>query len=120
MPDAAEALVGVGSADGTDRAVFHVPGVRTTPRDFIGAVYEAVGARPAAFAVPGFVLKLAGLVSASARAAADVAHLWTSPVLLDGSKYVSRFGRVPQTPYAEGIARTVAWHRSVPNLVLQG
>jgi nucleoside-diphosphate-sugar epimerase len=120
LPDAAEALVQVGTAEGTAGEVFHVPGIRTTPREFIRAVYEAVGARPAALAVPMSVLKLAGLVSATARAAADVAHLWTSPILLDGSRYMSRFGRVPQTPYNDGITRTVAWHRSIPNLVLQG
>jgi nucleoside-diphosphate-sugar epimerase len=120
LPDAAEALVQVGSADRIDGEVFHVPGIRTTPREFIGAVYQAVGTRPAAVSVPAFVLKLAGLVRASAAAVADVAHLWTRPILLDGLKYERRFGRVPQTPYNEGIARTVAWHRAVPNLVLQG
>jgi nucleoside-diphosphate-sugar epimerase len=120
MADAAEALVQVGSAEGIDSDVFHVPGIRTSPREFISAVYGAVGIRPKALAVPPFVLKLAGYVSATARAAADFAHLWTWPILLDGSKYASRFGRVPQTPYHEGIARTVAWHRRVPNLLLQG
>jgi nucleoside-diphosphate-sugar epimerase len=120
LPDAAQALIQVGSAEGTDGEVFHVPGIPTTPREFIAAVYQAVGTQPRALAVPTFVLKLAGLVSATARAAADVAHLWTRPIRLDGSRYASRFGRVPQTPYAEGISRTLAWHRSVPDLVLQG
>jgi nucleoside-diphosphate-sugar epimerase len=120
MPDAAEALVQVGSAEGTDGEVFHVPGIPTTPREFMGAVYQAMGARPRALAVPTFVLKLAGLVNTTARAAADTAHLWTRPIRLDGSRYESRFGRVPQTPYNEGIAQTLAWHRSVPTLVLQG
>jgi len=36
------------------------------------------------------VLKLAGLLSATARAGADFAHLWTRPILLDGSKYGSK------------------------------
>jgi nucleoside-diphosphate-sugar epimerase len=120
MSDAAEALLQVGSAEGIDGAVFHVAGIPTTPRDFINAVYRAVGMRPKALAVPTFVLKLAGLVSTTARGAADVAHLWTKPMRLDGSRHASRFGRVPQTPYDEGIAQTLAWHRKVPNLVLQG
>jgi nucleoside-diphosphate-sugar epimerase len=120
MPDAAEALVQVGSAEGMDGAVFHLPGVRTTPREFISAVYGAAGVRPRSLAVPAFVLKLAGLVNATARAVADVAHVWTEPILLDGCSYTRRFGRVPQTPYHEGIAQTLAWHRSVPDLVLQG
>jgi hypothetical protein len=70
--------------------------------------------------VPTFVLKLAGLLSATARAGADFAHLWTRPILLDGSKYASHFGQAPQTPYQEGIAQTLAWHRRVTDLTLQG
>jgi nucleoside-diphosphate-sugar epimerase len=87
MPDAAEALLRVGSAEGSDGAVFHVPGIPTTPREFIRAVYRAAGARPRSLVVPAFVLKLAGLLSATARGAADIAHLWAKPILLDGSRY---------------------------------
>src|SRR4051794_32677521 len=120
LPDAARALLQVGGAHGVDGETFHLPGMRTTPREFIGTVYRAAGVRARALPVPSVILKLAGLVSATARGAADVAHLWTNPIRLDGSRYVSRFGRVPQTPYAEGIAQTLAWHRRVPDLVLQG
>jgi nucleoside-diphosphate-sugar epimerase len=120
LPDAALALLQVGEADGLDGEMFHLPGIRTTPRAFIGAVYRAAGVRARALAVPPVVLKLAGLVNATARGAADIAHLWTHPIRLDGSKYLNRFGQVPQTPYEEGIAQTLAWHRTVPDLVLQG
>jgi hypothetical protein len=115
MADAAEALVQVGSTQGVEGEVYHVPGIRTTPREFISGVYQAVGMRPRVFAGPTFVLKLAELVSATARGAANFAHLWARPMLLNGAKYMSRFDRVPQTPYQEGITRTVAWHRSVSN-----
>ena len=76
--------------------------------------------RPRVIAVPTAVLKLAGLASVTARAASDFSHLWTEPILLDGSRYASRFGRIPQTPYSEGIARTLAWHRNISTLPLQG
>ncbi|MBV9122421.1 MAG: hypothetical protein JO112_03535 [Planctomycetes bacterium] len=120
MMDAAEALLQVGSAEGIDGEVFHVPGIPTTAREFIGAVYRAAGRRPRALAVPPFLLKLAGLGSPTVRAAADIAHLWTNPILLDASKYPRRFDRAPQTPYQEGITQTLAWHRRVPNLIIQG
>jgi nucleoside-diphosphate-sugar epimerase len=120
LPDVAETLVRVGSAAGVEGETFHVPGIPTTPRAFIDAVYRAVGIPPRALAVPTFVLQLAGLTSPTVRGAADIAHLWTRPIRLDGAKYARRFSPVPQTPYAEGIARTLAWHRSVPDLVLQG
>jgi nucleoside-diphosphate-sugar epimerase len=120
LPDAARAMLQAGGADGADGETFHVPGIRTTPREFVGAVYRAAGARARVLAVPPVVLKLAGLVSATARGAADVAHLWTHPICLDGFRYLNRFGRIPQTPYEEGITQTLAWHRTVPDLILQG
>jgi len=119
MPDGARALVEAGAAPGGDAETFHVPGIRTTPRAFIEAIFAAAGARPRATSVPGIVMRLAGLFDAGVRGAADVAHLWTDPILLDGSKFAARFGRVPQTAYAEGIARTLEWHKANPGLTLQ-
>jgi nucleoside-diphosphate-sugar epimerase len=75
MADAAEALLQVGSGEGIDGEVFHVPGIPTTAREFIGAIYQAVGRQPRALPVPPFLLKLAGLGSPTVRAAADIAHL---------------------------------------------
>jgi hypothetical protein len=45
---------------------------------------------------------------------ADIAHLWTHPILLDGAKYSARFGAIPLTPIADAIATTLAWHRAHP------
>jgi len=120
MPDAAQALLQVGCADGVDGEVFHLPGIPTTPRELIRAVYRGAGRPAKALAMPSLLLKLAGLVSATARGAADVAHLWTNPIRLDGTKYARRFGEAPRTPYADGIAQTLTWHRNVPDAVLQG
>jgi nucleoside-diphosphate-sugar epimerase len=120
LPDAAEAMVRVGSDQATDGEEFHLPGIPTTPREFIDRVYRTANAEPRALAVPNFVLNLAGLVNPTARAAADIAHLWSKPIHLDGLRYTNWFGPPPRTTYEQGIAETMAWHRSVPNLVLQG
>jgi nucleoside-diphosphate-sugar epimerase len=104
MPDAARALVEAGTAAGTDGETFHVPGARTTPGRFVRAVGEAAGRVPRMLTVPNLLLRLRGV--------ADIAHLWSAPVLLDGSKYVQRFGTVPLTPYDEAIPRTLEWYRS--------
>ena len=40
------------------------------------------------------------------------------PILLDGTKYAARFGAIPQTPLADAIATTLAWHRAHPELRL--
>ena len=41
MPDAARALVEVATAADCDAAVFHLPGARTTLRQFVELVYRA-------------------------------------------------------------------------------
>ena len=64
--------------------------------------------------------KSAGIVDTTARAAADIGHLWTHPVLLDGARYRERYGEVPCTGLEQGVAATVAWHREHPDARLQG
>ncbi|HVS31487.1 MAG TPA: NAD(P)H-binding protein [Thermoanaerobaculia bacterium] len=112
MPDAARALVEVGTAPDTDGETFHVPGARTTPGRFIRAVGEAAGRVPRMLTVPPLLLRLRGV--------GDIAHLWTAPVLLDGSKYVQCFGSVPMTPYAQAIPATLEWYRAHQGIELQG
>lgn len=120
MPDAARALVALASADDVDGGVFHLPGARTTPRAFIAEIYEQAGVRPRMLGAPPWLLRLAGVFDATARGAADIAHLWTHPILLDGARYRARFGKVPHTDLDEAIAATLAWHRARPALALQG
>jgi len=118
MPDAARVLVEVAIAADCDAAVFHLPGARTTPRQFVGLVYQAAGRKPRVFGVPRWLLSAGGVFDATARGAADIGHLWTHPILLDGTKYTARFGAAPQTPLADAITTTLAWHRAHPELRL--
>jgi nucleoside-diphosphate-sugar epimerase len=111
MPDAAKAMLEVGTAEGVDGETFHLPGWgETTPREFWDEVAKSAGAGSRVRAVPAWALKALGLFKQDAREFADILHLWSDPVLLDGMKYEARFGRVPRTPYAEGIRRTLAWY----------
>jgi nucleoside-diphosphate-sugar epimerase len=119
MPDAARVLIEVASAADFNAPVFHLPGARTTPRQFVELVYQAAGRRPRVFSVPRWLLSAGGVFDATARGAADIGHLWTHPILLDGTKYTARFGAIPRTPLADSIATTLAWHRAHPELRLQ-
>ncbi len=114
MPDAARALVDVAVAVDCDAEVFHLPGARTTPRAFIELVYARAGTRPRISGVHGWRLAVAGLFDASIRSVADIGHLWTDPILLDGSRYRARFGAVPLTPLDEAVAVTMRWHQARP------
>jgi hypothetical protein len=81
-------------------------------------VYRAAGRKPRVFAVPRWVLSAGGVFDATLRGVADFSHLWTHPILLDGTKYTARFGAIPRTPLADAIATTLAWHRAHPELRL--
>ena len=114
IPDAGRAMVAVAAAADCDGATFHLPGARTTPRQFVELVYQAAGRKPRAFGVPRWVLSTAGVFDANVRGVADIAHLWTHPILLDGAKYSARFGAIPLTPLADAIATTLGWYRAHP------
>jgi nucleoside-diphosphate-sugar epimerase len=116
MEDAAQAMVELAAADGIDGETFHLPGGgHSTPRQFFDAIAQAAGRALRVVRVPGAIIQLAALASPMVRVARDTRHLWTHPILLDGSKYRARFGGLPQTPYAEGIAKTLAWFRAHPD-----
>jgi nucleoside-diphosphate-sugar epimerase len=114
IPDAGRAMVAVAAAADCDGATFHLSGTRTTPRQFVELVCQAAGRKPRAFGVPRCVLSTAGVFDANVRGVADIAHLWTHPILLDGAKYSARFGAIPLTPLADAIATTLAWYRAHP------
>lgn len=118
IDDAARALLELALADAVSGKTFHVPGVaHTTPRAFFELVQHSARNRKPVLSLPALALRAAALVSAPARELLDIQHVWTHPVLLDGSAYRARFGAIPATPYEEGIAHTLAWFRAHPDAV---
>jgi nucleoside-diphosphate-sugar epimerase len=120
IEDAAHALLELALADtaAVSGSTFHVPGVaHTTPRAFFRLVQASAHNRKGVVSLPALALRAAALVSAPARELLDIQHLWTHPVLLDGTAYRSSFGAVPATRYEQGIARTLEWFRAHPGAV---
>lgn len=108
--DAAQAMVEVGLADNTDGETFHVPGYSPiTPRQFFTEVARIAGTGSKVKTIHPQLIKFMGLFDEVVREFIDIQHLWSEPILLDGTKYRQRFGQIPQTPYTEGIHRTLAW-----------
>jgi nucleoside-diphosphate-sugar epimerase len=114
MPDAAQALLTIGLADGVDGELFHLPGASAvTPRAFFAIAREVAGGGRLR-CVPAWLVKAAVPFNAEARAFADILHLWTHPILLDGAKLSARFPELACTPYREGLTATIAWLRKNP------
>lgn len=120
MPDAAKALVAIAELGASAPPRVHLPGSRSTARNFLEQVSLAAKKAHRVSSVPAWALALAGMVDASAKGAHDIHHLQTHPVLLDGKLLERTLGEVPRTPLAEAIAQTLAWHVDRPGLRLQG
>jgi nucleoside-diphosphate-sugar epimerase len=116
VPDGAEAMLQLALAPGVDNERFHIPGAGPiTPRHFFELVQTQADSRAGVRALPTWLMRATGLVVRDAREFADILHLWTDPILLDGRRYLSRFGALPSTPYAAGIQRTLAWFKEHPH-----
>jgi nucleoside-diphosphate-sugar epimerase len=120
LPDAAEAMVRLGCDGAAEHGVVHLPGVRTTAREFAELAYRACGRDVRIVSVPRWLLRIAGLFDGTAAGAADIAHLWSHPVLLDGARYRAIAGEVPCTPLGEAVEQTLDWMRAASDLRLQG
>jgi nucleoside-diphosphate-sugar epimerase len=114
IDDAGEAMVTAGLSDRSDGRSFNVPGAAvTTPRAFLEEIVRQAGTRSAVRSLNSpLLVGAAGLFSPMIREYREMMYLKREQFLLDGSRYVSAFGKVPATPYADGIARALLWFKS--------
>jgi hypothetical protein len=76
-----------------------------TPRQILRLGAEAIGVKLRVTALPLPMLPLLGLFVPFMREVADVAFTWDRPYVVDGSKFMRRFGFTP-TPYMVGAPAT--------------
>jgi nucleoside-diphosphate-sugar epimerase len=114
--DAARAMLDIACAPDAAGETFHVAGSgHTTPRAFFEQLQRAAGIRGRVRALPNFLTRLGSLFDSEARAFSEILHLWTDPVLLDDTKYRTRFSPQAPIPYAEAIDETLRWFRAHPD-----
>ncbi|WP_078394131.1 SDR family NAD(P)-dependent oxidoreductase [Shouchella patagoniensis] len=58
------------------------------------------------------MIRTLGLFSPFMREMVEMMYLTEQPVLLDGTKAANKLGKLPYTPFEEGIAETVSWMKS--------
>ncbi len=79
-----------------------------TPRAFADEIYRRCGAAPRYTIATKGLLRLFGLFNPMMRELVEMHYLVTEPVLLDDGKLRALLGYLPKTPYARGIALTLA------------
>jgi nucleoside-diphosphate-sugar epimerase len=60
---------------------------------------------------PKFVIAVAGISNRLVREFYEMLYLKRERMILDGTKFRSRFGRIAATPYKDGIKKTLDWFR---------
>ena len=110
IDDAAGALLAVAGREECFGKRYTVGGVEPiTVRGFVELIYRAAGTEGHVRGMPPWLLRLAGLLSAEARAAAGVMHVFAWDTTMDGSALQHDTGFTPQVGYEEGIQETVTW-----------
>ncbi|WP_372911574.1 NAD-dependent epimerase/dehydratase family protein [Salinigranum sp.] len=111
--DFARALVLLGGDERAWGDVWHVPSATTlTTREFVELVAEEAGRAPRMRVAPGWLVRLAGVVSPTMRELAEMRYEFEAPFVVSHEKFDATFDLDP-TPHREAIAATVDWYRRV-------
>ncbi|SDW71430.1 Nucleoside-diphosphate-sugar epimerase [Arthrobacter sp. cf158] len=113
VPDLAAAMIAAAQQPELWNTVLHAPtGPAVTQRDMALAHAEAAGAAaPKVSAVPGWVLRVAGIFSTDMRELAELLYQFERPFVMDSSQSQKLLGLEP-TPLAEAAEATMTWWRS--------
>lgn len=112
IEDAAQALVAVAGREVCYGRRYTVGGVEPiTVRRFAEMIYREAGTEGKVRGMPPWLLRLAGMFSAEARAAPGIVHVFAWDTTMDGSALRQDTGFTPEIGYEEGIRRTTAWFR---------
>ncbi|MFJ4227458.1 NAD-dependent epimerase/dehydratase family protein [Paenarthrobacter nicotinovorans] len=112
VPDLAAAMIAAARKPELWNTVLHAPtGPAITQREMAAAYASAAGvAAPKVGAVPGWVLRTAGVFSTDMRELAELLYQFERPFIMDSTKSQRLLGLQP-TPLPEAAAATVAWWR---------
>ncbi len=112
VPDLAAAMIAAAQRPELWNTVLHAPtGLAVTQRDMAAAHAEAAGVTaPKVSAVPGWVLRVAGIFSTDMRELAELLYQFERPFVMDSSASQKLLGLEP-TPLPEAALATVSWWR---------
>jgi nucleoside-diphosphate-sugar epimerase len=113
LEDMAVGLATLGERDEADGQMWHLPVNATlTGREFLTAVWQAVGQPAKIGRVGRLTVRIGGLFSARTRELSETLYQWERPFLVDDSKWQRAFGPYQPVPLAEAVERTLTWFRS--------
>ena len=113
LEDMAVGLATLGERDEADGQIWHLPVNGTlTGREFLTAVWQAVGQPAKIGRVGRLTVRIGGLFSPRTRELNETLYQWERPFLVDDSKWQRAFGPYEPVPLAEAVERTLTWFKS--------
>jgi nucleoside-diphosphate-sugar epimerase len=112
VPDLAAAMIAAAQKPGLWNTVLHAPtGPAVTQGEMAAAHAEAAGVTaPKVSAVPGWVLRVAGIFSTDMRELAELLYQFERPFVMDSSES-QRLLELEPTPLPEAASATMTWWR---------
>lgn len=108
VKDGAEALVELAFRDDTYGEAWNIPGAGTiTGKEIQQILSSHLGRDIKLSTIRKWMIKGLGIFNPFMKEFVEMMYLNETPVILDGSKYESRIGKVPMTPYNIGIKETL-------------
>jgi nucleoside-diphosphate-sugar epimerase len=115
VEDAASACTLLGETTSSYGEVWHVPGAGPiTGREFIDMAFKAAGKKPNIGVLSERTIREAGQVDAEVQELIELMYEFEEPLVLDGSKFSSRFPLFKYTPHEEGVKKTIHWYQDEP------
>ncbi|MFE4194884.1 NAD-dependent epimerase/dehydratase family protein [Paenarthrobacter sp. NPDC056912] len=117
VPDLAAAMIAAAQQPELWNTALHAPtGPAVTQREMADAHAAAAGlSAPKVSAVPGWVLRVAGVFSTDMRELAEMLYQFERPFVMDSSESQRLLGLEP-TPLPQAAGATVAWWRGAARL----
>jgi nucleoside-diphosphate-sugar epimerase len=113
LEDMAVGLATLGERDEADGKIWHLPVNATlTGREFLTAVWQAVGEPAKIGRVGRLTVRIGGLFSSRTRELNETLYQWERPFLVDDSKWQHAFGPYQPVRLAEAVERTLTWFKS--------
>lgn len=109
-PDGAKALVILSEKDDAYNQHWHVPGAGTiTGKEIIAIVKEQLFYKKKVKTATKRMIRLLGIFNPMMREYVEMFYLNEQPLILNGQKYQTQIGSIPQTDYEQGIKQTIAY-----------
>lgn len=120
IDDFARGLITLGERPEAVGSVWHIPHAEPlTARQFVGLITRVTGRQVRIMAHGNRTARALGLVSAIARAGAEMVYQFEQPFVVDGSRFARAFGE-KATDYDAAIRATLDWYQSNPGALRLG